>query len=237
MPNPYFEFKRFTIRHDKCAMKVGTDGVLLGAWADASGCQTILDVGTGSGLIAIMLAQRYDESARITAIDIDPDAILQTNENVRESPFTNIVCKEISLQELAVECRDTYDHIVSNPPYFASSLKSPSEKRTLARHTDTLPVEDLIRYSEYLLSDKGRLSFIYPYQEKYFLLELAEKYGLYPTRLTEVLPTPASEPKRVLMELSRMPQPSVCNQLVIEVSRHVYSEEFAELAKDFYLKL
>lgn len=235
MPNSYFSFKQFTVYHDRCAMKVGTDGVMLGAWTDVSDTQYILDVGTGTGLIALMVAQRNNNSS-ITAIDIDVEAIEQAKENVMRSSFSSQVeCLNISLQDFQQQATHKYDLIVSNPPFFVQSLKSPQEKRSLARHADTLPIEDLI--SSQLLTDKGRISLIYPYEYKSWLLQLAEDRGLYVSRITNVYPTPRSLPKRILMEFSMEVSSLKEGDLIVEDSRHVYSYDFTALLKDFYLKM
>ena len=161
MPNPYFRFKKFTVYHDRCAMKGGTDGVLLGAWVNVLG-ENVLDVGTGTGLISLMMAQRNDKVV-IDAIDIDGDAVSQAKDNIYNSPFGNrIKCWNASLQEFSSKVEKRYDVIVSNPPFFVQSLKSPNKERSLARHTDSLPIEDLIGLSASLLSQTGRISFIYP---------------------------------------------------------------------------
>ncbi|MDL2215199.1 methyltransferase [Dysgonomonas sp. OttesenSCG-928-M03] len=238
MPNPYFKFKKFTVYHDKCAMKVGTDGVLLGIWTELSDCNTILDIGTGSGLIALILAQRSEgRNTSIDAIDIDRSAILQAMENVEHSPFENIFCVHNSIQEYAPRCNKKYDLIVSNPPYFSSSLLSPDEQRTLARHSTALDISDFIFASRSLLSERGRISLIFPYTEKNTLIDIAQNAGLSASRITTVYPTPASLPKRVLIEFTLADQELKETQLIIEKERHVYSPEFTELAKDFYLKL
>lgn len=237
MPNPYFQFKQFTVYHDRCAMKVGTDGVLLGMWTNVDRATKVLDVGTGTGLIALMLAQRSSE-IEIDAIDINKEAVEQAKENVNNSPFSEqITCFHSSLQDFAIEQKDKYDLIVSNPPYFNQSLKSPSQSRSLARHTDSLYTEELLELSSNLLVEKGRLSIIYPYEEKGFILDFASKNKLYPSRITDVLPTPNSSPKRVLMEFRKTDSELITNSLVIEIERHVYSDDFTTLAKDFYLKL
>lgn len=234
MPNPYFRFKQFTVWHDRCAMKVGTDGVLLGAWTNVSDAGNALDIGTGTGLIALMLAQR-NNNLIIDALDIDPDAIDQANDNVIRSPFsTQIRCHLKTIQSFAAECSRKYDLIVSNPPYFEQSLKSPDRNRTLARHTDSLSVRDLIGAGYILLTDKGRLSVIYPYSYKD---ELISQDKLFVNRITNVYPTPTSAPKRILVEYSRQRLPIEEDHLVIEKERHVYTDEFANLVKEFYLKL
>lgn len=133
MPNPYFSFKQFTVYHDRCAMKVGTDGVLLGAWADVVSARNILDIGTGTGLISLMMAQRCN--ARIRAVDIDADAVEQARGNVAASPWQDRI--EVELQDICHFTSETlFDVIVSNPPYFTDSLKCPGKQRNIARHTD-----------------------------------------------------------------------------------------------------
>lgn len=237
MPNPYFKFKQFTVYHDRCAMKVGTDGVLLGAWTDASKAHFVLDAGTGTGLIALMIAQRYS-NVNIDAIDIDTDAIAQASENIRKSPFaSHIQCTNKRLQDIEANLSKKYDVIVSNPPFFIESMKSPHQKRTLARHTDSLPAEELISTSSKLLSDRGKISVIYPADYKSTLFDLAKQNGLSISRITNVFSTPTSASKRILMELSKEEHPLIETDLLIEKERHVYSNEFTALVKDFYLKL
>lgn len=236
MPNPYFRFKKFTVYHDRCAMKVGTDGVLLGAWVNVSG-DNILDIGTGTGLISLMMAQRNGKAV-IDAIDIDSDAVSQANDNIENSPFSNRINSwNASLQEFCSKVEKRYDVIVSNPPFFVQSLKSPNKERSLARHTDSLSVEDLIGLSASLLSQAGRMSFIYPFDYKVELIKLAEQYKLSVSRITNVFPTPDSVPKRILIELSKEEATPIENDLIIEKARHVYSDGFTALLKDFYLKM
>lgn len=236
MSNPYFRFKQFTVFHDRCAMKVGTDGVLLGAWANVDKAKTILDIGTGTGLVALMLAQR-NKNANITAIDIDKEAISQAKDNFATSPFfSQIRCSYISLQEFAQAKKSRFDTIVSNPPFFEDSLKSPQHNRSLARHTDNLPVEELVELSSSLLSETGRLSLIYPFTYKDKLLSLANLYNLHISRITNVYPTPQSLPKRILIEFSKIPSTLIENDLLLEKERHNYSDQFIDLVKDYYLK-
>lgn len=237
MPNAFFQFKQFTVWHDRCAMKVGTDGVLLGAWADIANHTSFLDIGCGSGLIALMIAQRTSDLLPIHAIDIEKDAVDQTKENIIKSPFKNIICSETSLQDLVKRSTLKYDCIISNPPYFVSSLKSPQKQRTLARHSDSLSVEELISCSVGLLSERGCMSFIYPYTERDNLLRLADENKLCVSRLTKVYPTPGSNPKRLLIEFSVENKDIIADDLVVEIARHHYSNEFTQLVKDFYLKM
>lgn len=237
MPNPYFKFKQFTVFHDKCAMKVGTDGVLIGIWTDITNVSAILDIGTGTGLIALILAQKTGCNATIEAIDIDENAVLQAKENIERSGFRNISSSHYSLQEYARICNKKFDLIVSNPPYFTSSLQSPDKQRTLARHTDTLSIEDFINISAMLLSDTGRISLVFPHSEMNSVINTATHAELFTSRITHVYPTPTSLPKRVLLEFSKTEKNTVTDNLTIELGRHIYSPEFIKLAKDFYLKM
>lgn len=237
MANPYFSFKKFTVYHDQCAMKVGTDGVLLGAWTEMGNAKTVLDVGTGTGLISLMLAQRSGEQLTIDAIDIDQGAINQIEANVLHSGFKGIDYQLISLQEYKDISLRKYDLIVSNPPYFSSSLHSPDKQRTMARHTDSLSMSDFICSSAQLLADNGRLSLIFPYDDKDTIVSLAEQSSLFLTRSTTVFTTPTAHPKRVLLEFSKKQVVCETDSLIIEKERHRYSPEFTALVKDFYLKL
>lgn len=237
MPNQYFKFKKFTVYHDKCAMKVGTDGVLLGAWTNPENAKTALDIGSGTGLIALMIAQR-SKNIQIDAIDISEDATEQAKENCLRSPFSDqINCIHSSLNDFAKLYNKRYDLIVSNPPFFVQSLKSPDRQRSLARHNDSLTLESLIYTGSELLDATGRLSLILPSEQKNTIVRLAEEHNLSVSRITNVYPTPGSLPKRILTELSKTPIPFSEDNLIIENERHVYSNDFSRLAKDFYLKL
>lgn len=238
MPNPYFQFKRFTVRQDRCAMKVGTDGVLLGAWCGVEEASSILDIGTGTGLVALMAAQR--SSAEVVAVELDESAASQAAENVAESPWREritVVCA--SVQDYAEKAKRKFDHIVSNPPYFQDSLKSPREGRSLARHTDSLSYEDLVKAVVALLRPAGRFSVVVPTSEFEDMKRCAASVGLRCSRRTDVLPTPTSASKRVLAQfvLTEVTEP-VAETLVIEAyGRHQYSEQYISLTKDFYLKM
>lgn len=234
MPNPYFSFKQFTVYHDRCAMKVGTDGVLLGAWADVASARRILDVGTGTGLVSLMLAQRSD--ALIKAIDIDPDAVEQARGNIAASPWRDRI--EVEQQDICRYTSDTcFDVIVSNPPYFINSLKCPDEQRNTARHTDDLDFEDLIGAVARLLHPEGAFSVIIPADGMELFREIAASHELHLSRRTLIHTKPDVEPKRVLLAFKPCPGGCINDCLTIELARHVYSDEYIALTKEFYLKM
>jgi len=237
MSNIFFKFKQFTIVQDQCAMKVGTDGVLLGAWANVDGCNNILDIGTGTGLIALMLAQR-NLGVTVDAIDIDEQCVVQAQQNVASSSFAQrVVVQNSSFQDFLQGADIKYDLIVCNPPFFQNALKSPSESRNFARHTNTLSFTDIIAQSSPLLADKGRLSLILPHDCKQQILDEAAKADLCACRITNVFPLPHKSAKRILVELTKDKSASVCTEesLIIELARHQYSAEFKALTDDFYL--
>ncbi len=233
MSNPYFKFKQFTIYQDRCAMKVGTDGVLLGAWADVSSAHSILDIGTGTGLISLMLAQRC--LADITAIEIDEEASQQASENIAASKWKDrITVVNSALQDFTIDA--SFDHIVSNPPYFNQALKSPEQKRTTARHTETLSYRDLLAGVNHYLQKDGSFSIILPFSEKETFYQLAEAEQLYPCRETIIYSTPHSQPKRFMAEFQHRKIDFEPQSLIIEAfGRHQYSEEYKKLTEAFYL--
>ncbi len=236
MPNPFFQFKQFCVYHDRCAMKVGSDGVLLGAWVSTAGATRILDVGTGSGLIALMMAQR--SFATIQAIDIDKDAVLQAQINCNASPWSGrLSVSQADFTQYAVNDSLTYDLIVSNPPFFNNSLKNPNALRTLARHTDTLPHANLIDNAMRLLSDVGRIAIILPVSEALACADYATSKGLFLSRKTWVLPKPSMPPKRLLLEFSNFPIHLLEDNITIETEhRNVFTAEYMFLLKDYFLK-
>lgn len=238
MGNPYFKFKQFTVFHNLCAMKVGIDGVLLGAWADVENAKRILDIGTGSGLIALMLAQR-NQAAIIHAIDIEESAVRQAEINIQNSPWKdNVELWHVSLQEFAFTTKNKYDLIVSNPPFFIDSLKTPVQERTNARHTAALTHEELITLSQSILTQNGKLCIILPVKEGESCKAFAEKSGLFCSKMVLVFPKPNTEAKRLLLEFGFEKKETELSELTIETeTRHQYTPEFTELAKEFYLKL
>jgi len=234
MPNPFFRFKQFTVRQEKAAMKVGTDGVLLGVWAEVSTAETILDIGTGTGLVAIMLAQR--SKARIDAVEIDPDSSTQAKENVDRCPWRDrINLYNKSFQEYSQEHNGYYDLIVSNPPYFINSLKSQEAARNSARHDEDLPQDDLIEGVVKLLASEGRFSAIFPYVEGNIFVAKAAAKGLYCTKRVNVVGKQGTGVKRLLLEFSKQKLPFEESELTIRDKNDGFTSEYRLLTKDFYL--
>lgn len=235
MSNNFFRFKQFTVFQDCCAMKVGTDGVLLGAWTNVNTCKRVLDVGVGTGLIALMLAQR-NPKALIEAIDINDECVLQAQQNVARSPFAHqIDVKHQSFQEFAVATKMRYDLIVSNPPYFQNALKSPNHARSHARHNDSLSFIEIISKGALLLEEGGRIALILPHEFKQRIINHATTVGLFANRIANVYPLPHKPAKRLLIEFGHNEEECVEHNLTIEVSRHQYTKEYDALTKDFYL--
>ena len=237
MSNPYFRFKQFTVFQDRCAMKVGTDGVLLGAWCGLEGAASVLDIGTGTGLIALMAAQR--SSAEVVGVELDTEAATQAVENVERSPWkdrVSIVCSAI--QAYASSSGRRFDRVVSNPPYFVDSQKSPVAGRSMARHADVLPYDELLSSVVSLMTPEGRFSVIIPTLDFPRLEGLAQAQGLYCVRRTDVYSTPSSPSKRVMAEFSLTEGRCACDELVIEDGGPLhYSEAYRALTSDFYLNM
>jgi tRNA1Val (adenine37-N6)-methyltransferase len=234
-----FQFKQFSVQQDRCAMKIGTDGVLLGAWTPIDNNPfSILDIGTGTGIIALMLAQRSN-AQQIDALEIDEDAYEQSVDNFENSPWSDrLFCFHAGLDEFVEEPEDEYDLIVSNPPFYTEDYKTENEQRDLARFADAMPFEDLIEAAALLLSENGIFSVIIPFKEEEKFIALANEYELYPIKITRVKGTPASEIKRSLIAFVRDENTAVLtDELVIETARHIYTPEYIELTKDFYLKM
>ena len=230
-----FRFKQFQICQDQAAMKVGTDGVLLGAWTQIGNAQTALDVGTGTGLLALMLAQR-NANLQIDAVELDSQAAKQAQCNVQVSLWKDrINVFNVDFQQFKTNIR--YDLIISNPPFFDEQTLSPAKQRQMARHTVHLDIQTLLSKSAALLSPKGRLSIIYPATKYDEILRVATQNNLFINRLTFVKGNAKVKPKRILIELSRQQINTEENTLVIERERHVYTDAYVELTKDFYLKM
>lgn len=230
-----FQFKQFRICQQRSAMKVGTDGILLGAWANMGSALKILDVGTGTGLIALMAAQRTN--AEITGIDIQKEAVYEAAANVSKSPWSErIIMKHLSLQDFMLNCNESFDLIISNPPFFTTGIKPESQDRLNARHHDMLPFATIIEGADKLLSKKGLLALILPFSLLTGICNEAEKKQLHLIRLTEVKPTTAQVPNRCLMEFSREYLPLQRN--ILEIYKEEgkdYTGNFKKLTADFYL--
>jgi tRNA1Val (adenine37-N6)-methyltransferase len=233
-----FQFKEFSIDQDRCAMKIGTDGVLLGAWTSVQDAYSILDIGAGTGILALMLAQRSD-AEQIDALEIDEDAYEQCVDNFENSSWADrLFCYHAALDEFTEEMEDEkYDLIISNPPFYTEDYKSGDTARNMARFADSLPFEELINFASELLSDEGSFAVIIPYSEEKYFLKLSEKVNLFPNRITRVRGTENTPLKRSLLQLSFTEKPFSSNELILEVSRHQYTKDYQKMVAPFYLKL
>ncbi len=236
MGNGNFRFKKFTVNHDKCAMKVGTDGVLLGAWCNVEGVRSVLDVGTGSGLIALMVAQR-NSSCIIDAVEIDKESFVQASANAACCQWSDrINMVHSSFSEYYSGTKKKFDLIVSNPPWFINSLTNPDPGRSAARHTHSLSMEDLVKGTKKLLAPGGRFCMIMPVTEAEILIKYSKTENIFCRKITSVHPNPGKPPKRYLMEFCKTEGEIVQAELILELDkRHKYSNEFKKLTGDFYL--
>ncbi len=233
-----FKFKRFIIHQDHCAMKVGTDGVLLGAWAGINhNPQRILDIGSGTGLLALMLAQRTNGKT-IDALEIEENAYEQCVENFEASPWADrLFCYHAGLDEFVNEMEYQYDLIISNPPFFIEEVSSGSLSRDTARQNQSLPFEELLEGVSKLLTPNGLFTTIIPFKVEESFVHLANRWGLFPNRITRVKGNRNSEIKRSLLELSFRKTKISEDLLIIETERHQYTEKYMELTRPFYLKM
>jgi len=233
-----FHFKQFSIQQDKTAMKVGTDGVLLGGWSNLDiNPNSILDIGAGTGLIALMMAQRSNAEI-IDAIELNDEAYEQTVENFENSDWGDrLFCYHASLQEFVDEMEDKYDFIISNPPFYTSTYKDLPKERAMARHSESLTYTDLLESVSKLLSSKGNCAFIIPFEEEENFIKIAKEKKLYPNRITRVKGAVNTAVKRSLLQFSFIKRETISNELTLELSRHNYTSEYKILVQDFYLKL
>ncbi len=235
MANKWFEFKQFRIVQERSAMKVGTDGILLGTCVPDANYRHILDVGTGTGLVALMMAQRFADAA-IDAIEIDPDTASEADYNFSQSPWNSRL--KIHMGDArTLKLVQKYDLIVSNPPYFIDSLKNNCEKRKTARHSDTLTTKELMRLSANTLKPAGRLVVILPWLNHQQAIDEADRHSLYPEKIISVKPRADKPYKRVIIILSSsVNHLTVTEELTIETSvRHQYTDGFISLTNQFYL--
>lgn len=229
-----FRFKKFSVSQELCAMKVGTDGVLLGCWADAAGCSSILDAGCGTGLIALIMEQRFDD-CKIEAIDSDAFAYEQTLINISDNA-SRIQAFHAALQEWAVWTDKRYDMIICNPPFFLKGFPVPDAKRSRARAAENLTQQELLRFAMEILSGSGKLAVIYPVNEAKIFIGLCRDAGMHCKRMTTVFAKEDQPAKRILMEFTKYVCDTIEDKLVIEHDgQHAYTEAYKKLTGDFYL--
>jgi len=233
-----FQFKQFSVAQDRCEMKVGTDAVLLGAWSALDHMpNTILDIGSGTGILALIMAQR-STAELIDALEIDADAYEQCVYNFETSDWGDrLFCYHASLDEFVDEIEDTYDLIISNPPFYTDHFKSRNEARNKARFEDALPFEELLTSASKLLSVTGQLNVIIPFSEEINFISLAENVDLYPIKILRVRGQEESPVKRSLISFTFQENKIEVSELTIEITRHHYTHDYINLTKDFYLKL
>ena len=231
-----FYFKQFHIKQDKTAMKVGTDGVLLGAWASHTNPQSILDLGTGTGLIALMLAQRYSQ-AHISAIELDEAAFLQAQYNVQQSPWADrIQLIHGNIMEILPKCGQKFDLIVANPPYFTTGCDCRSQARHVARYTDTLSHFDWLRLAQACLSNMGKIVFVLPFSAGEQLKTLAKSTALFCVEQLDVITKTGKTPQRMLLSFAFNAQETRRKTLTIYDENSQYHQDFITLTQAFYLK-
>lgn len=236
--NKPFKFKQFTIEQDRCAMKVGTDGVLLGAWTSVEHNPfNVLDIGAGTGILSLMIAQR-SHAEQIEAIEIDDDAFEQCAENFENSPWNDrLFCFHASLLEYMEVVDEKFDLIICNPPFYSEDYKSTDKARNLARFSDAMPMEHIVFAVINFLSENGKFAIVLPYKMEKEFIEEAGLIGLFPNRILRVKGNPKSEIKRSLIEFSYTETNTEISELIIETDRHNYTDDYINLTKDFYLKM
>jgi len=232
-----FNFKQFKIEHDQCAFKVGTDGVLLGAWVNVEGASLALDIGTGSGLIAMMLAQR-NLDLNIEAVEFDEASFVQAQKNMQNCLWhKQLKIFHQRIQDFGKEKQEQFDLIVSNPPYFNNGTVAPKITKQNARHTATLSHEELLKAVVFLMHPKGKFSVVLPYEEGTIFQKLAKTYQLFCTNKVTVQSMPNKPIERLLMQFEKVESPTKTTNLIIQNTkqRHDYTEEYVALTKDFYM--
>lgn len=231
-----FTFKQFFVAHDRCAMKVGTDGVLLGAWAPVAGAHRVLDIGTGSGLIALMLAQRTSPTVIVDAVELDEQAAGQAQENVAASPWNErINIFQGDILQWAKDCVHRYSLIVSNPPYFAAGVECATPERAAARYTTGLSHNALLECAENLITEDGYFAVILPESAGNELVTLASQRGWYLQLRTDISDNERRPPNRVLLALSLQPDEPFFDRMTIRGPDQRYSEAHCSLTCEFYL--
>jgi tRNA1Val (adenine37-N6)-methyltransferase len=236
-----FKFKEFSVHQDKTAMKVGTDGVLLGAWCAVENYpDSVLDIGAGTGIISLMIAQRSD-AMTIDAVELDAKSYEQTVENFERSIWGDrLYCYNASFQEFANQIGEegeTYDLIVSNPPFYTDTFETKDKARNKARFTSSLSFAGLLEGVSKILSDTGKFSVILPFKESVEFILLAQINNLYVNRSCQVQGNKSAEIKRILLEFSFQETAIEETHLIIEIERQQYTEAYRNLTKEFYLKM
>ncbi len=237
MGNNWFKFKQFTIKQNRCAHKLGTDSILLGSWVNIDGVKTIFDIGVGCGVLSLMMAQR-NTKVKIFGVEIDRDSYEQALENIRHSPwFDRISVQNTPLQELD-KIEQKYDLIITNPPYYVNSLKSPDLKRSNARHAHTLTTDEIIQFSNSHLEPDGKLALILPINLFENFKNILEQNSFHIQRLAKVFPNYEKPAHRIIVECGRLSTDFEYEEITIETNqRHVYTRKYAELTKDFYFDI
>lgn len=233
-----FRFKQFSVAQDQCAMKIGTDAVLLGAWTSLdSQPNSILDIGAGTGVLALMMAQR-STAELIDALEIDAAAYEQCVGNFETSEWGDrLFCYHASLDEFTEEIEEQYDLIISNPPFYTTTFKTENTVRNQARFEDAMPFNTLLKSVSKLLSPTGHFNVVLPFSEEDSFIGLAAKNGLYPSQILQIRGQKSSPIKRSLICFTFTKQSFETQELVIEIARHQYTKDYKTLTKDFYLKL
>ncbi len=233
-----FDFKEFSVSQDNTAMKIGTDAVLLGAWTCIDDAVfSVLDIGAGTGILALQMAQRSDAEL-IDAVEIEANAYEQCVANFEQSDWGNrLFCYHASLEEFVDEIEEPYDLIISNPPFYTSTYKELEQARAMARHTESLSFDELLSACAEMLTENGQCAFIIPFEQEAAFLEIAKKNALFPCRITHVKGREGAAIKRSLLQLSFARCKVQATNLTIEIERHVYTKEYIDLVKSFYLKM
>jgi tRNA1Val (adenine37-N6)-methyltransferase len=238
MANSYFSFKQFTVRQEKAAFRVTTDSVLLGAWADLSGAERIIDIGTGTGVLALMAAQRSE--AHITALEPDIPSFEEARTNVGSSPWASkISLINCSVQDFVPESGVLFDTVIINPPFFRKSLPNPDLRKANARHDLSLKPQELLLAADRLLAREGKLQLVLPLTEGMLFMKTAENHGFSCRRILRVRPNPAAAVRRVLLTLGRGKSGNAEDSILFieNGARHDYSDQYIALTKEFYLKM
>jgi tRNA1Val (adenine37-N6)-methyltransferase len=234
-----FSFKNFNINQDRCAMKIGTDAVLLGAWCPIDNKPfSVLDIGAGTGILSLMLAQRTS-AEQIDALEIDENAYEQCVENFEASPWSDrLFCYHAGLYEFVEEPEEEYDIIISNPPFYSEDYKTENTQRDLARFQDAMPFEELVEAADLLLSENGIFAVIIPFKEEERFIDLCAEAELFPIKVTRVKGSYTTPIVRSLLAFKRYELSVLeANELVIEINRHEYTNDYIALTQDFYLKM